>query len=132
MQQGKADINCEVLIVNNIDKDINLLLGWPFLSSHNFSIDGNNSTLSFSDFSPIIYRSLSVPKASVTVEKGDTLTKIAAKVMGQASYWKMLWRLNETALTNPNRISVGQALQYVNAKDLEVALSAGKRDPAAH
>ncbi|MBC7660186.1 MAG: LysM peptidoglycan-binding domain-containing protein [Chitinophagaceae bacterium] len=67
-------------------------------------------------------------KASVTVEHGDTLSKIAARVMGQSSFWKLIWRWNEATLTNPNKIAVGQTLQYVSAKDLS-SLSSGA--PAA-
>ncbi len=73
-----------------------------------------------------------IPKNSVTVAKGDTLSKIAAKVMGQDSYWKVIWRLNQETLTNPNKIVVGQSLQYVSAKDLEAALSSGKNSEDAH
>lgn len=71
-------------------------------------------------------------KASVTVEKGDTLSKIANRVMGQASFWKLLWRWNETALTDPNKITVGMTLRYVAAKDLEAASSAAPAAAPAH
>lgn len=63
-------------------------------------------------------------KASVAVEKGDTLSKIASRVMGNASYWKMLWRWNEAAVTDPNKIAVGMSLQYVSPKDLESVTTA--------
>jgi len=71
-------------------------------------------------------------KASVTVEKGDTLSKIAVRVMGQSHFWKMLWRWNEATLSDPNKIAVGQNLQYVSAKDLEAASNAAPSDAAAH
>jgi nucleoid-associated protein YgaU len=58
-------------------------------------------------------------KQSVTVEKGDTLSKIASRVMGRASYWKMIWRWNESAVSDPNRIAVGTSLSYIDAKELE-------------
>lgn len=61
----------------------------------------------------------SLPKATITVEKGDTLSKIATRVMGNASYWKMLWRWNEAAIPDANMIAVGMTLSYVSAKDLE-------------
>lgn len=68
-----------------------------------------------------------LPKATVAVEKGDTLSKIASKVMGDASYWKMLWRWNEAAINDPNQIAVGMNLEYVTTKDLE-----GVSTAAAH
>lgn len=64
-----------------------------------------------------------LPKATVAVEKGDTLSKIAMRVMGSASYWKMIWRWNESTVTDPNLISVGMNLQYVSTKDLEGAMA---------
>jgi nucleoid-associated protein YgaU len=71
-------------------------------------------------------------KASVTVEKGDTLSSIANRLMGQASFWKLLWRWNETAVTDPNRIAVGQTLQYVSKQDLDAASSAAPEATPAH
>ncbi|RZA16881.1 MAG: LysM domain-containing protein [Proteobacteria bacterium] len=63
-------------------------------------------------------------KQSVTVAKGDTLSKIAARVMGSASYWKMIWRWNEAAVTDPNKIAVGMSLSYVGTAELEAASAA--------
>ncbi len=71
-------------------------------------------------------------KVSVTVEKGDTLTKIAARVMGQAQFWKLLWRWNEKTLADPNKIAVGQTLDYVSAQDLVAASRATAEPAAAH
>lgn len=71
-------------------------------------------------------------KASVTVEKGDSLSKIAMRVMGQSSFWRLLWRWNESTLTDPNKINVGQTLQYVSAQDLEAASSTDAAAAAAH
>jgi hypothetical protein len=55
LTQGSKTINTEGLVVDQISPGIDVLLGWPFLSSLNFSIFGHNNTLSFSDFSPISY-----------------------------------------------------------------------------
>ena len=65
-----------------------------------------------------------LPKASVSVEKGDTLSKIATRVMGDPSYWKMLWRWNEASVPDPNQIAIGMSLQYVTKQDLDGASSA--------
>ena len=51
-----------------------------------------------------------------TVQKGDTLWKIARKEFGNPRLWRKLWQTNST-LTNPHEISVGQILAYYNAAD---------------
>ena len=41
------------------------------------------------------------------VEKGDTLSKIAAKELGGASNWRKIWDANKERFPNPNLIEVG-------------------------
>ena len=48
--------------------------------------------------------------ARVTVRRGDTLGKIAARYH-VAGGWKALWRANATRVPNPNLIYVGQVLR---------------------
>lgn len=50
---------------------------------------------------------------TVTVEKGDTLAKIAAKVMGGADKWKLLLSYNADKISNPNLILAGMKLAYL-------------------
>jgi len=56
-----------------------------------------------------------VPTAPVapsvyTVQKGDTLEKIAKKVYGNATRWPKIYRANRHVLTNANRVYPGQVL----------------------
>ncbi|MES2644222.1 MAG: transporter substrate-binding domain-containing protein [Myxococcota bacterium] len=41
-----------------------------------------------------------------TVQKGDTLSKIAARELGGAKRWKDIWALNKSRFPNPNLIEV--------------------------
>lgn len=71
-------------------------------------------------------------KASVSVNRGESLSKVAARVMGSGHYWKMLWQWNQESITDPNKIAVGQEIKYVAVADLNAALSAGKEGSASH
>ena len=44
-----------------------------------------------------------------TVKKGDTLSKIAARLLGSASKWQAIAKAN--GLRNPNSLKVGQVLK---------------------
>ena len=57
------------------------------------------------------------PAATIyTVKKGDTLEKIAAKVYGDASQWRRIYKANQDKLKSPNRIYAGQKLIIPPAK----------------
>ena len=45
-----------------------------------------------------------------TVQKGDTLEKIAVKTYGKSSKWKKIYDANRDVLKTPNRVYVGQKL----------------------
>ena len=45
------------------------------------------------------------------VEKGDTLSKIAAKYYGDASLYMQIFEANKDILHNPDLIKVGQKLR---------------------
>ncbi|HSU35505.1 MAG TPA: LysM peptidoglycan-binding domain-containing protein [Propionibacteriaceae bacterium] len=45
-----------------------------------------------------------------TVKRGDTLTKIAQKELGDANRWQEIFLLNRAIIRDPDRISVGQVL----------------------
>lgn len=66
--QGPKEIECHAVVVHHISSDIDVLLGWPFLQLNNFSLDGFNNTLFFSDFSPISYSSNSKNDTPPTCE----------------------------------------------------------------
>lgn len=46
----------------------------------------------------------------VTVRAGDTLSGLAARHLGDASAWRILWDANRATIPNPNLIRVGQVL----------------------
>lgn len=65
------------------------------------------------------------PRNSYTVQAGDTLTGIAAKVLGNASRWRELYDANRDRIANPNVISVGSVLRLPGA-------AGNSPPPAAH
>jgi len=44
-----------------------------------------------------------------TVQRGDTLSSIAAKFLGNPSRWREIWNLN-SQIANPDKIEVGDVL----------------------
>lgn len=48
--------------------------------------------------------------SSYKIEKGDSLTRIAAKLLGSSSHWREIWELN-TAIKDPNKLVEGQVLR---------------------
>ncbi len=72
------------------------------------------------DFSNVVSGADSVPAdqggagsigaRSYTIEKGDTLSAIARRVYGKASYWQQIFEANRDTLDNPDRIFPGQVI----------------------
>jgi uncharacterized protein YidB (DUF937 family)/LysM repeat protein len=57
------------------------------------------------------------PKAaeqSYTVERGDSLSKIAKKVYGNANEWRKIFEANRDQISNPDLIHPGQVLRIPN------------------
>ena len=48
---------------------------------------------------------------SYTVEKGDSLSKIAKKVYGKASLWREIYNANQDHIKDPDLIYPGQVLR---------------------
>lgn len=46
----------------------------------------------------------------VTVKAGDTLSKIAAQNLGSSEMWRQIYKQNQSQISNPDVISVGQVL----------------------
>ena len=51
------------------------------------------------------------PEQTYTVEKGDSLSKIARQFYGQASAWPRIFDANRDQLDDPDRIQPGQVLR---------------------
>lgn len=54
-----------------------------------------------------------LPRSKAFVQKGDTLESIAERRLGNKAYWKLLWRWNQSTIPEPNKIFVGQGLDYI-------------------
>jgi hypothetical protein len=54
----------------------------------------------------------STVRQSVTVRRGDTLSSVAARVLGKANRWPILWWNNRAKIDNPNVIRVGVQLHF--------------------
>lgn len=52
-----------------------------------------------------------IGERTYTVEKGDTLSKIAKEQLGQASAWKQIFEANRDVLDDPDRIFPGQVIK---------------------
>ena len=69
------------------------------------------------DFSDVQAGSSSTaPKApgserTYTVVAGDSLSKIAKKMYGDAAKWKLIFEANKDQLTDPDKIKPGQVLR---------------------
>ncbi|MEL1263505.1 LysM peptidoglycan-binding domain-containing protein [Pseudoxanthomonas putridarboris] len=52
-----------------------------------------------------------IGEQSYTIEKGDTLSKIAKQHYGSASAWKQIFEANRDVLDDPDRIFPGQVIK---------------------
>lgn len=82
--QNAADSVVGGNAVNNGDAEIS--------AEGNISADGAESSITY------------------TVQKGDTLWKIAEKFYGSGAYWERIFQTNAAVLSNPNQIYAGQVL----------------------
>ena len=48
---------------------------------------------------------------TVTVERNDTLSQIAERVLGKSHLWKKIWDMNRDKIEDPNKIEIGQELR---------------------
>lgn len=60
-----------------------------------------------------------VGERSYTIEKGDTLSKIAKEQLGHASAWKQIFEANRDVLDDPDRIFPGQVIKLPPAHNAE-------------
>ena len=52
-----------------------------------------------------------IGERTYTVEKGDTLSKIAKEQLGSANAWKQIFEANRDVLDDPDRIFPGQVIK---------------------
>ena len=52
-----------------------------------------------------------VGERTYTIEKGDTLSKIATEQLGSANAWKQIFEANRDVLDDPDRIFPGQVIK---------------------
>lgn len=62
-----------------------------------------------------------------TVKAGDTLSKIAERLLGAAGRWRLLAEANE--LTDPNRIQIGQKLTIPSLEPAQAPVVLNPSDP---
>ena len=67
------------------------------------------------DFSDVTARVESteeiVGQQTYTIEKGDTLSKIAQQHLGNANAWKQIFEANRDTIDDPDRIFPGQVIK---------------------
>jgi LysM repeat protein len=59
--------------------------------------------------------------ATYTVQAGDTLYGIAQRYYGDGSYWSGLYQANQSEISNPDLISVGQVLAIPSSNEVATA-----------
>jgi len=65
----------------------------------------------FSGVSASVDSTADVAQQTYTVEKGDTLSRIAKQHLGDANAWKQIFEANRDVLDDPDRIQPGQVLK---------------------
>jgi nucleoid-associated protein YgaU len=59
--------------------------------------------------------SSAAPEQTYTVKKGDSLSKIAKRVYGDAQQWRKIHEANRDIIDNPDLIHPGQVLKLPGA-----------------
>ncbi|KIP80455.1 MULTISPECIES: LysM peptidoglycan-binding domain-containing protein [unclassified Stenotrophomonas] len=78
------------------------------------SVDSTAEQVPKADFSGVsasVDSTAEVVDATYTVEKGDTLSKIAKQHLGDANAWNRIFEANRDQLDDPDRIQPGQVLK---------------------
>ncbi|MFK3846763.1 LysM peptidoglycan-binding domain-containing protein [Stenotrophomonas sp. NPDC078853] len=78
------------------------------------SVDSTAQQVPKADFSGVsasVDSTAEVVDATYTVEKGDTLSKIAKQHLGDANVWQKIFDANRDQLDDPDRIQPGQVLK---------------------
>lgn len=86
----------------------------PDFSGVSASVDSTAQQVPKADFSGVsssVDSTADVVNATYTVEKGDTLSKIAKQHLGDANAWKKIFDANQDQLDDPDKIRPGQVLK---------------------
>nr|WP_298133642.1 LysM peptidoglycan-binding domain-containing protein [uncultured Pseudoxanthomonas sp.] len=79
------------------------------------SVDSTAPQVEKADFSGVTARVDStaeiVGEQTYTIEKGDTLSKIAKEHLGNANAWKQIFEANRDTIEDPDRIFPGQVIK---------------------
>ncbi|KRA54207.1 peptidoglycan-binding protein LysM [Pseudoxanthomonas sp. Root65] len=78
-------------------------------------VDSTAPQVEKADFSGVTARVDStaeiVGEQTYTIEKGDTLSKIAKEHLGSANAWKQIFEANRDTIEDPDRIFPGQVIK---------------------
>ena len=78
-------------------------------------VDSTAEVVQKADFSDVTARVDStaqiVGEQAYTVQKGDSLSRIAKNLLGDANAWKRIFEANRDVLDNPDKIFPGQVLK---------------------
>lgn len=69
----------------------------------------------FSDVSATVTSTEQIVEQTYTIQKGDTLSKIAKEKLGSAGEWKKLFDANRDVIEDPDRIFPGQVIKIPSA-----------------
>lgn len=81
------------------------------------SVDSTAQQVPKADFSGVsasVDSTAEVVDETYTVEKGDTLSKIAKQHLGDSNAWQKIFDANRDQLDDPDRIQPGQVLKLPN------------------
>lgn len=62
-----------------------------------------------------------IRRSKEIVRQGDTLAAIAKRIYGKSNLWKHIWRQNDN-INNPDDLTAGMAVYYVNPDSIKTAL----------
>ncbi len=75
----------------------------------------SNENPDFSDVSATVTSTETIIEQSYTIQKGDTLSKIAKEKLGNANAWKKIFDANTDVLKDPDKIFPGQVIKIPSA-----------------
>lgn len=68
----------------------------------------------------------SVARKSITVKRGDSLSIIAKRVLGDGKAWKLIWAVNKKDISNPHQIQPNMVIYYFSKNSISNAFKGSK------